>query len=151
MKKRLKKIFIIDDDLIYTKLLSRLLKIRDICENVVVFRNGKEALDYFTYNVTSEEFLFPELILVDLNMPIMSGWEFLEEFSKIKSNFMKLPPFYIVSSSINPNDIAKAEKIDFVCSYISKPISMEVFERIRNLGSSIASHGSGTASEQYAY
>jgi len=131
MTKQLKQICIIDDDLIYTKLVIKLLKIRNICENVVVFRNGKEAIDYFSDDAPSEEYTVPELILVDLNMPVMNGWEFLEAFSKIKNKFLKLPPCYIVSSSINPSDIDKAKKIDFVSNYISKPISLEAFERIR--------------------
>jgi len=96
-----------------------------LCENILVFKNGKEAIEFFK---DSES--LPDLILLDLNMPIMNGWEFLEEFNPINKELGKEPSLYVVSSSIDPVDSEKAKSIECVRDYISKPISMQSFEQI---------------------
>ncbi len=118
---------IIDDDTVYVNLVKKLIQLKKLCENILVFKNGKEALDFF-----KDSDSLPDLILLDLNMPIMNGWEFLEEFSPLKKAFEKKTNLYVVSSSIDPLDSEKAKSIDAVCDYITKPISLQSFERIFN-------------------
>jgi len=118
---------IIDDDTIYVSLLKKLIQLKKLCDNILVFKNGKEAIDFFK---DSES--LPDLILLDLNMPIMNGWEFLEAFSPINKQLGNIttPNLYVVSSSIDPVDSEKAKKIECVRDYISKPISIQNFEQI---------------------
>jgi len=116
---------IIDDDTVYVNLVKKLIQLKKLCDNILVFKNGKEAIEFFK---DSES--LPDLILLDLNMPIMNGWEFLEEFDPINKELGKEPSLYVVSSSIDPVDSEKAKSIGCVRDYISKPISMQSFEQI---------------------
>ncbi|AXT57225.1 response regulator [Aquimarina sp. AD1] len=122
---------IIDDDSVYVNLVKRIIEAKQLCKNLLVFENGKEALSYFEAILTnvSEENI-PEIIFLDLNMPVMDGWEFLEQFISIKNNFGKVITLYIVSSSINPLDITKAKNIKGVKDYLIKPVTIEDLESI---------------------
>nr|WP_321222116.1 response regulator [uncultured Psychroserpens sp.] len=70
----------------------------------------------------------PDIILLDINMPIMDGWQFLDEFVKIESH--KLITIYIVSSSIDPQDIKRAKKYQNISNYIVKPITIKKLKTI---------------------
>ncbi|GAA4109064.1 response regulator [Aquimarina addita] len=122
---------IIDDDSVYVRLIKRIIKAKHLCKNVLVFENGKEALVYFeTILQNIEEQRIPEIIFLDLNMPMMDGWEFMEEFTKIKNQFNKIITLYIVSSSINPADINKAKSLNGVTDYLIKPVTIKDLESI---------------------
>jgi len=69
---------IIDDDKIYVNLVKKIIEIKKLSENLLIYKNGKEALDYFKNSMSSvtHEDLLPDIIFLDLNMPVMDGWEF---------------------------------------------------------------------------
>lgn len=122
---------IIDDDTVYVNLVKRIIEAKHLCQNLLVFENGKEALSYFEAilcNMNEES--IPEIIFLDLNMPVMDGWEFLEKFITIKNNFGKVITLYIVSSSINPLDIKKAKSINGIKDYLVKPVTIGELESI---------------------
>ena len=124
---------IIDDDPIYINLVTRIVKLKNFSRNLIVFQNGQEALEYFrTLTITDNHSKVPQLILLDINMPIMDGWEFLEEFSKFNVDLMNQLQLYVVSSSINPADIQKAKSVDFVTDYITKPLHIDTINSIFN-------------------
>lgn len=122
---------IIDDDKIYVNLVKKIIEIKKLSENLLIYKNGKEALDYFKASLEnlSEERL-PDIIFLDLNMPVMDGWEFLNEFIKIKNNFNKKITLYVVSSSIDPRDLERAKSFSLVTDYLIKPIELKKFEKI---------------------
>ena len=99
----------------------------DFCENLVVYNNGQDALDGLTGMKSRGEKL-PEIIFLDLNMPIMDGWEFLDEFTQIKTENVIL--IYILTSSINQDDFIKAKSYEKVSGYIVKPITITNLEDI---------------------
>ncbi len=119
---------IIDDDEIYIFAVKRLIQKGDFCDNILIFKNGKDAIKELK-NLILNDVNIPELILLDINMPIMDGWQFLEEFIKIKPK--KEIVIYVVSSSINPTDMERAKSYKNVSNYIVKPISRDALFEIK--------------------
>lgn len=120
---------IIDDDPVFVFGAKRIMEIADFCSNFLVFNNGEEALNNLKPIILSGETV-PDVILLDLNMPIMDGWEFLDNFIKIDTEKKML--IYIVSSSIDPTDIIKAKSYKDLNNFIIKPITREVLGEIMN-------------------
>lgn len=124
---------IIDDDEVYVNLVKKIIDIKKLSDNLLVFKNGKEALDYFKAilnNLSQDK--FPEIILLDLNMPVMDGWSFLKEFTAIKPPKNLQTTLYIVSSSIDKTEIERAKEFELVTDYLIKPIEISKFEAIFN-------------------
>lgn len=113
---------IIDDDPIYIFGTRRMMEIANFCESFMIFNNGKNALETLEKIILAEGTL-PELILLDLNMPIMDGWEFLDEFIKIPCE--QKVTIYIITSSIDNEDIKKAKTYSNVSNYILKPVTVD--------------------------
>ena len=86
--------------------------------------NGKEALNTLKSTI-GEIDLLPDIILLDINMPVMDGWEFMEEIKMIKSKISKKIIIYIVSSSIAIEDKNKSKTFADIIGYIPKPISVD--------------------------
>jgi len=122
---------IIDDDDVYIHLIKKIVDLKKLCENLLIFKNGKEALEYFKAIIenTSNDVL-PEIILLDLNMPVMDGWKFLKKFTKISSPVAHQTTLYIVSSSIDSYEIEKAKSYDLVTDYLVKPITIDSLETL---------------------
>ena len=112
--------FIIDDDPIFVFGSKVLLKKHGFASNIVVFQNGKEALETMEQLLDSEGVL-PEVIFLDLNMPIMDGWEFLEAFGKLSG--VEDVRLFILSSSIDSRDMERAKHYDSVTDFIAKPLT----------------------------
>lgn len=118
---------IVDDDPIFVFATKKVMQNAGFCESFIIYRNGKEALDGLQ-EIVSSGGLLPDVILLDLNMPVMDGWQFLDEFVKIK-----LPrpiTIYIVSSSIDPEDMIRAAQYEQVEKYITKPITQKTLSDI---------------------
>ncbi len=131
MSQNIESVCIIDDDSIYINLVSKIIELRQLSETVIVFNNGKEAMDFFQESIEkNEKPEVPQVIFLDINMPVMDGWEFLSEFSKIKNKLSDKINLYVVSSSIDSRDIERAKSIDVVSDYLTKPIKIDDFERI---------------------
>jgi CheY-like chemotaxis protein len=88
----------------------------------MVFSDGEEALDFMLDNLHKE---LPDVIFLDIDMPIMDGFEFMEEYVKIKPKLGKKITIYMVSSSVDPVDIDRAKKISEITDYIVKPITQD--------------------------
>lgn len=129
----IKKILSVEDDTT-THLLNKLyLDEAKFCENYIEVLNGQLALNYFVDLAKEEDSIskVPELILLDLNMPLMDGWEFLEIFEKDFPQFAEKTKIYILSSSINPNDKERATREKAVCGFVEKPLDFDQIERLR--------------------
>jgi response regulator RpfG family c-di-GMP phosphodiesterase len=119
---------LIDDDKIYLFSVRKLIEHYKLCEKIIEFNNGLDALTYFQ-NVQENDSI-PDIIFLDINMPIMNGWEFLEEFIKIKPNISKPVTIYMVSSSIDSRDMEKALSFSAVSNYLIKPASIKQLKDI---------------------
>lgn len=121
MKKKI--IWIIDDDAIYQTIIHKLILKSGVFSAHSSFSNGKEAINTLT-NILEDSDYLPDIILLDINMPIMDGWEFMEEIKIIKSKISKQIIIYIVSSSIALEDRNKSKTYKDIFGYIAKPISV---------------------------
>ena len=119
---------IIDDDPIFVFGTKRMMTLANFCNNFMVFQNGEEAINYLKPIIQTKNFALPDIILLDINMPIMDGWQFLDEFTSIPND--KKITIYIVSSSIDPQDVARAKEYDTISNYLVKPITSEKLQSI---------------------
>lgn len=124
-------IALIDDDETFIYISKRLLKDINNIKQIEVFNNGLDALNYIKLNSKNPK-LLPEIIFLDLSMPIMDGWQFLEEFINLNPTDLEKIIIYICSSSISPHDINRAKSISAVTDYIIKPLCKEDFGRLIN-------------------
>ncbi|MBC6999721.1 response regulator [Cytophaga sp. FL35] len=128
---------IIDDDDIYQYTMSAALESINSVNRIQVFLDGAEAMDFFLDNISNTEEL-PDVIFLDINMPIMDGFEFMEEYVKIKPKVGKQITIYMVSSSMDPKDIERSRKISEISDYIVKPIRetqlRTIIERLKENG-----------------
>ncbi|NBL64888.1 response regulator [Flavobacterium sp. NST-5] len=128
--KKFNDVIVVDDDKIYHFILKKLLKKSNIEVTPHFFENGRDAIEGLKGKEKSIENL-PDLILLDINMPVMDGWQFLEEYKKIKSTLSQESVIYLISSSNNPVDIDKAKNFpDEVRDYFIKPVCLEDLCRI---------------------
>lgn len=118
----LKTIWVIDDDPIYQIIVNKIIRKSELFSNVSSFINGKDAIDALKKTLENNE-LPPNIILLDINMPIMDGWEFMEEMVLLKSQINELIHIYIVSSSIAFEDKSKAKNYSEIIAYLSKPVN----------------------------
>lgn len=120
---------IIDDDPIYVFGTKRLLQRSEIVTDISTFSNGDEAIKHFMEHGCNN---LPHVILLDINMPVMDGWQFLDAFSLLRQqrDCFKHVRLYMVSSSIHQEDIDRANAHPLVHGYVIKPISMP---RLRQL------------------
>ncbi len=120
---------IIDDDQIYQLVMRRTIEQSGAIESILQFYDGEEAINYFKQMHNSPEGL-PELIFLDINMPFMDGWQFLDEFIKIPFHSDYKKTIFIISSSSTTEDLNKAKKYNVVAGYHVKPITKDKFEEI---------------------
>lgn len=127
-----KDVCIIDDDPICVFGLKKRLLEAEFFEEIITWSNGLEAINFFTKRVIEKKPL-PTTVFLDLNMPLMDGWDFLEEFKKIDISFRKNVRIHILSSSVDAKDVLKAKTYVEVENYFTKPIKKEdIFKVISN-------------------
>ncbi|PZR34069.1 MAG: response regulator [Azospira oryzae] len=120
---------LIDDDVTDNFIASRIISITGFSKEIVVTSNVREAMMYLRENETDQEQL-PELIFLDINMPLYNGFDFLAEFETLGHHIKKRCKIIILSSSDNKPDIERILSIDSVIKFITKPISEQTLEEI---------------------
>ena len=131
MKKKLKCILLIDDadatNFINRKIIERV----GIAEHIEIKLNGKEAIDYIIKSDDSEnDSPLPSLILLDINMPIMDGWGFLQNYHELETFKKDQIILLMLSTSLNPDDKRRAEAIPEISDYVYKPLTVEVINEV---------------------
>src|SRR3954465_2866808 len=111
-------VLLVEDDPITIMVCERIIKLTAFAGNVTSCLNGKIALDYLL-SVKEKEAL-PQIIFLDITMPVMNGWDFLIEIDKVKADFKEFPAIYLLSSTADPEDFKKAKDFSLVEDVISK-------------------------------
>lgn len=122
-------IHLIDDDQTFTFLTRKIIASTGFATRIVGSADGQEAIGYLNDQISNKNPL-PDLILLDLSMPIMDGWEFLEEYSSLDPQIKKKTKLYIVSSSISPHDVERAKSYSAVKDFLVKPIRKDKLTEI---------------------
>lgn len=128
--KKIELAYIIDDDEIIIYLTNKLIMKSDFCQSIETFTGAESALERLTLAAQTGENI-PDVILFDLNMPHMNGWEFIEAFKKI--NFGKEVPTFIFTSSIDPNDKQRSFQYTEIKDFITKPLTLQKLDKILRL------------------
>jgi CheY-like chemotaxis protein len=128
-----KIIMLIDDNEIDNLINQKMIEASGICERILVHSGAKNAIESLknieklSENSTT---LLPDVIFLDIDMPIMDGFQFLEEFSRMSEAIRENCKVIMLTSSMNPQDLVKARKSPFVKKYINKPLSQDVLSKL---------------------
>ena len=118
-------ILLVDDDEINNFISIKLIKKALLSTEIVACLNGKFAIEQLVEMQKKGPDKLPGYILLDINMPIMNGWEFLDEYIRLNIDPVGKTKIFIISSSVFSNDISKARSYPLVRNFVSKPLSVE--------------------------
>ncbi len=122
-------LLVIDDDDINIFIIKKIVEKTDYDVKMLSKNNGQQAIDYIKELLENHAEL-PHLMLIDINMPVLNGWEFIEAFESL--NIQTPIDMYMLSSSVYENDIEKAKTYKTIKGFISKPLSIEKLKELIN-------------------
>lgn len=122
-------VYLIDDDPIHQQIAKRMIERQQVAEKVTSFLEADMALSAIRENLHHPD-LLPDLILLDINMPVMDGWDFLDAFEPLRGNIPKLIRIYILTSSVNDEDMKKAKSYSSLQGYLVKPLATRTIEHL---------------------
>lgn len=130
MKSKLNSVLLIDDDEPTNFYTQMIIEESGCADHVKVAQGGKEALDYLNSAHHHNDYPRPDLIFLDINMPAMDGWEFLDEYKKLKKESHGRVIVVMLTTSLNPDDKVKASSIPEISGFESKPLTEEKLKSI---------------------
>ncbi|MGX7666401.1 response regulator [Flavobacterium pedocola] len=125
-----KKILVIDDSATDRYIAKRLAEKNHFAEEVVLHESAIEALNYLISLENTPQML-PQLIFLDINMPGMNGHEFLDEYSKLSETIKTNCIIMMITTSVHPDDLKRAEENPCVIRFLNKPLDKEKLESIK--------------------
>ncbi|MBT8252605.1 MAG: response regulator [Bacteroidia bacterium] len=131
MNRKFNCVLLIDDDETSNYINKYIINEAGFAENVKIVENGQKALDYLKSNNDSE-YLRPNLIFLDMNMPVMNGWEFLEQYKKLEEELQSEMVVVMLTTSLNPDDKANAERNESINHFMNKPLTPEMLQELQN-------------------
>jgi CheY-like chemotaxis protein len=127
--KKVDTICVIDDNDVYQFVMKNSISKLNPNIKILAYLNGEEGIESIKAMIAKNEPL-PDVILLDINMPIMDGWEFMNEFIKIKFQIPQVMPIYLTTSSLDASDIDKAKRYEDITGFLSKPIDRHTLLKI---------------------
>ncbi|MBI4945234.1 MAG: response regulator [Bacteroidetes bacterium] len=133
MTAKVSTVMLIDDNEIDNFINHKMLEGCNFSDRIYVHSSSKSALE-FLINIEkmgeAGKPLFPKVIFLDLNMPIMDGYQFINEFEKISNPFKDNTKVFVLTSSMNPNDFEKLKKYPRIEKYVNKPLTETLLNSI---------------------
>lgn len=125
-------VMLIDDNEIDNFINQKMLESVNLADNIQVFSGGRSAFEYLKniISVPAGKSLVPELIFLDIDMPMMDGFQFLEHFTTLEKDLPDVK-FIVLTTSINPHDQEKAERDKRVLSFVNKPLTSGFLENLK--------------------
>ncbi|MCB9233069.1 MAG: response regulator [Bacteroidia bacterium] len=120
---------LVDEDEIDNIINQKIIESNSFADEILVYQTGQEALEYLSSN-SKDNAALPDLIFLDINMPIMDGFQFLEEFEKMPDSVKTKCKIIMLSSSISPRDIDRAASNKYVIKYLNKPLNSRYLQAI---------------------
>ena len=130
MKNKLNCILLIDDDEPTNFLNRMVIEEVDCTERLEILQSGREALQYLSNTSSSGNYPQPDLVFLDINMPAMDGWEFLENYNQLPEEQKAKIIVVMLTTSFNPEDELKARKIAGISDFRNKPLTPEALRQI---------------------
>ena len=122
---KMSKVFIIDDDSIHQRIAQIMIEKHQLFDDYTSFTEAEKAITYIKDHKKDANAL-PDVILLDLNMPVIDGWDFLDLFETIREELKKIIRIFIVTSSVDEKDILRSQLYSSVSGFISKPLSPDI-------------------------
>lgn len=127
----LNTVLLIDDDQINNFVCENIIKSEDFAQEVISFEWAEDALNFLKNCAETNAAKFPELIFLDINMPDMDGWVFLEEYKKLPAALTQECALFMLSSAVDRKDVVSAKGYSEVKEFFSKPLSPDILGIIR--------------------
>ena len=130
MKQKLNCILLIDDDEPTNFLNRMVIEEVDCASRVEIMQSARDALKYLTNTTPEGDYPRPDLVFLDINMPAMDGWEFIEKYNQLPELQKAKIIVVMLTTSFNPEDELKARKIAGVSGFKNKPLTPEILKQI---------------------
>ena len=125
---------LIDDNEIDNLINQKMIESVNLCENILIHSGARSALEYLknieTIKNIPKEALLPEFIFLDVDMPLMDGFQFMDEFRKLSDDVKVNCKIILLTSSIDPKDMLKSKKDKFIIKYLNKPLTQDSLKKI---------------------
>ncbi|GDX51407.1 response regulator [Bacteroidota bacterium] len=125
MSARFENVLLIDDNEINNVMHERLIEIAGFGQNITVMPSGVDALEYLKTDVANDLSKVPDIIFLDIRMPIIDGFGFLEEYVKLSPDITTKPKVIMLSSTLDDQDYGRAKDFPQVISFLVKPLSVD--------------------------
>ncbi len=132
-KPKYNTIMLIDDNEIDNLINQKIIESSNICKNIFTHTGGKSAIEFLKNMekiAASVPGALPEIIFLDIDMPLMDGFQFLDEFEKLSRETKQYCSVVMLTSSINPQDMNKSKKYDYVKKYVNKPLTQDSLSKL---------------------